>query len=52
MPVTADAARETFVLLDQPLKDCLALLLGAVPGMTATAAITKLLTAMEQVKLA
>ncbi len=51
MPVTADAARDTFVALDQPIKDCLALVTASVPGMTATAAITKLLTVMAQVKL-
>ena len=52
MPVTADAAREAFVLLDQPIKDCLTLLLANVPGMTAADAIVKLLTAIGQVKLA
>ena len=50
--VTADAARETFARLDQPIKDCLTLLVTTVPGMTATAAIAKLADAMGQVKLA
>jgi hypothetical protein len=52
MPVTADTAREAFGLLDQPIKDCLTLLLAYVPGMTAPDAIAKLLTALGQVKLA
>jgi hypothetical protein len=52
MPVTVDAAREAFVALDQPVKDCLALLLGNVPGMTADGAITRLLAAIGRVKLA
>ena len=52
MPVTADAARNAFVALDQPIKDCLALLLGNVPGMTASDVLAKLLTAVRQVRLA
>lgn len=52
MPVTADAARNAFVTLDQPVKDCLALLVGNVPGLDATTVIGKLQTAASQVKLA
>jgi hypothetical protein len=50
--VTADAARETFACLDQPIKDCLTLLVANVPGMTAAGAMAKLADAMAQVKLA
>lgn len=45
--VTADTARETFVRLDQPIKDCLTLLVTSVLGMMA-----KLAAAMAQAKLA
>ena len=52
MPITPDAAREAHALLDQPIKDCLALLIGNVPGFTSSTALVKLQSAMEQVKLA
>ena len=52
MPVSADAAREAHATLDQPIRGCLVLLAGSVPGLTAVAVLVKLVTAMEQVKLA
>ena len=50
--VLAEAAREAHAMLDQPIKDCLVLLAGSVPGLTAVAVQVRLVTTMEQVKLA